>query len=109
MVTRTVIELIDDLDGSEAIETVFFGLDGNEYEIDLAGRNAEELRGVLAKFIEAGRKTNPKKAGAVTARRLTPAADFKTVRAWAVENGIAVNGRGRVKDDIVQQYLATLS
>lgn len=41
MATRTVIELIDDLDGSEATETVRFGLDGTEYEIDLAGQNAE--------------------------------------------------------------------
>ena len=28
MAKRTVIELIDDLDGSEATETVYLGLDG---------------------------------------------------------------------------------
>lgn len=46
MATRIVIELIDDLDGSEATETVRFGLDGADYEIDLAGQNADELRGI---------------------------------------------------------------
>lgn len=54
MATLTVIELIDDLDGSEAMETVRFALDGTEYEIDLTEQNAGSLRGALARFVEAG-------------------------------------------------------
>jgi hypothetical protein len=108
MATRTVIELIDDLDGSEATETLRFALDGTEYEIDLAGENADELRGLLVRFVDAGRKTGgTKQAPAV--RRLAPAADTKAVRAWAAENGIEVNSRGRIKEDVVQRYLASLS
>ena len=110
MATRTVIELIDDLDGSEATETVSFALDGSEYEIDLAGQNADELRGVLARFVHAGRKaveSSTKPTPAV--RRLSPAADTKAVRAWAAVNGIEINSRGRVKDDVVQRYLASVS
>ncbi len=61
MATRTVIELIDDLDGSEATKTVYFGLDGANYAIDLAGQNADELRGLLARFVDAGRKTGARK------------------------------------------------
>lgn len=108
MATRTVIELIDDLDGSEATETVRFALDGTEFEIDLAGKNADELRGVLARFVDAGRKTTGSKSGPAI-RRLAPSADTKAVRAWATENGIAVSSRGRIQDDVVQRYLATLS
>jgi Lsr2 len=110
MATRTVIELIDDMDGSEATETVRFALDGSAYEIDLAGQNADELRGVLARFVDAGRKaagSNTKPAPAV--RRLSPAADAKAVRAWAAENGIEINSRGRVRDEVVQRYLASVS
>ena len=110
MATRTEIELIDDLDGSEATETVRFGLDGADYEIDLAGQNADELRSILARFVDAGRKT----AGGITkrtpvVRHLPPAADTKAIRAWAAENGVEVNSRGRIKDDVVQRYLAALS
>lgn len=107
MATRTVIELIDDLDGSEATETVRFALDGHEFEIDLGDQNADELRGELKRFVGAARKTSTGKAPSV--RRLTSAVDTKAVRAWAVEHGIAVNPRGRVKEDVVQRYLASLS
>ena len=42
---REVIEkLIDDLDESEATETVTFGLDGTTFEIDLTKKNAAALR-----------------------------------------------------------------
>lgn len=110
MATRTVIELIDDLDGSEATETVRFGLDGTEYEIDLAGQNADELRGILARFVHAGRKTaGGSTKGTSAVRHVPPAADTKAVRAWAEENGIEVNSRGRIKGDVVQRYLASLS
>lgn len=108
MAKRTVIELIDDLGGSEATETLRFALDGNEYEIDLAEPNADELRGLLGRFVAAGRKASgTKQAPAV--RRLPPAADTKAVRFWAAENGIEVNARGRIKDDVLQRYLASLS
>lgn len=108
MAIRTVIELIDDLDGSEATETVYFGLDGTDYVIDLAGQNADELRALLARFVEAGRKTGATKQ-ASSVRRLPPAADTKAVRAWAAENGIEVNANGRIKADVVERYLTSLS
>ncbi|MHC6592745.1 histone-like nucleoid-structuring protein Lsr2 [Arthrobacter sp. C152] len=108
MAKRIVIELVDDLDGSEATEAVRFGLDGNDYVIDLAGQNADELRALLARFVDAGRKTGATKQ-APAVRRLPPAAEIKAVRVWAAENGIEVNARGRIKDDVVQRYLTSLS
>ena len=44
--------LIDDLDGSDAEGTVFFGLDGRQYEIDLSTDHAKDLRAALARYIE---------------------------------------------------------
>ena len=35
MAKKTVVLLEDDIDGSEATETLSFALDGSEYEIDL--------------------------------------------------------------------------
>jgi hypothetical protein len=49
--SKTVVELFDDLDGSRADETVTFGLDGVEYQIDLSAEHAAALRAVLARFI----------------------------------------------------------
>ncbi len=51
MASKTVVELLDDLDGGRADETVTFALDGVDYEIDLSAANARALRGVLAEFI----------------------------------------------------------
>ena len=36
------IRLVDDLDGEVADETVEFGVDGKNYEIDLSKANAEK-------------------------------------------------------------------
>ncbi len=42
------VRLIDDLDGESADETVEFGIDGKNYEIDLSKDNAGKLRDALA-------------------------------------------------------------
>ena len=53
---RTVtIDLIDDLDGSPALETVRFELDGSRYEIELSGSNADHLRHKLSPYINQAR------------------------------------------------------
>jgi hypothetical protein len=53
MAQRTIVELVDDLDGTTGgdIQTVTFGLDGVTYEIDLNEANAASLRDHLAEFI----------------------------------------------------------
>ncbi|MGX1491238.1 hypothetical protein RKD41_003497 [Streptomyces tendae] len=56
MAQKVVVTLFDDIDGSEAAETIAFGLDGKSYEIDLNEANAKKLRKALAPYVEAGRK-----------------------------------------------------
>jgi hypothetical protein len=107
MATRTVIELVDDLDGSQASETIHFGLDGTEYEIDLTEQNAGSLRTALTRYVEAGRKTRGATRRQTSA--VAPSVDTKAVRRWAAENGLDVNPHGRIKKDVVQRYLSTLS
>lgn len=55
MARRTVVRLVDDLDGSEAAETVVYGLDGRLWEIDLNAENARDLRDVLAPYLTVSR------------------------------------------------------
>ena len=51
MAQKVHIVLEDDLDGSDATETVTFGLDGTTYEIDLNDKNAGKLRDALAPYV----------------------------------------------------------
>jgi hypothetical protein len=109
MAKKTVVLLEDDIDGSEASQTVFFALDGTEYEIDLNDGHANELREALERFTNAGRKVTGGRGSRQTtsARRAgTSAVDAKAVRQWAAENGIQVNARGRIQAEVVERYVA---
>ena len=71
MATKTEVHLIDDLDGeSLASETVSFGLGSTSYEIDLSEQNAEKLRELFARYVDAGRKVG-KGTGRSTTRSRT--------------------------------------
>jgi len=83
MAQRTIVSLIDDLDGGSAIETITFGLDGMSYEIDLSAKNASKMRKVLAPYVDSGRRLS--RSGRPY-RRAPVGHDPKAVRAWAVKS-----------------------
>jgi hypothetical protein len=105
MAQRTIVELLDDIDGKPADETILFGLDGNSYEVDLSKKNAETLRKLLGPYVEGSRKISGgkrRKAGA----KVTKEIDTKAVRVWAASNGIELSTRGRIPGDVIAQYRA---
>jgi hypothetical protein len=102
MAQRVHIVLEDDLDGSEANETVMFGLDGSSYEIDLSDKNAAKLRELLAKYVGAGRRSSAR--GRKTSRRSSGGTSAADVREWARSHGHEVSERGRVSADIRAAY-----
>ena len=108
MAQQTTVTLTDDIDGSKAVETVSFGLDGKHYEIDLGAKNAKNLRKVVAAYIDAGRKIKANGGTRAATRRSAPSdgADLGAIRAWAHENGIPVAARGRIAASVKEQYLA---
>ncbi|WP_307800747.1 MULTISPECIES: histone-like nucleoid-structuring protein Lsr2 [unclassified Arthrobacter] len=75
--------------------------------MDLNNAHAVELREVISRYTAVARKSagRPKPA-----RRASASAgggnDPKAVRAWAIENGIPVNGRGRIQADVMELYTA---
>jgi hypothetical protein len=113
MVAKKVVTL-DDLDPKqEAAETITYGIDGQYREIDLSDTNAKKLRDALAPFNKVARSVDPKVGG----RRFANSGngqmgfaygdyDSQAVRTWAQEQGLEVNDKGRVPDDIVRQYFA---
>jgi len=48
MTKKIHVHLIDDLDASEASETLRFEVDGRPYEIDLSSHNAQKFRAEIA-------------------------------------------------------------
>jgi Lsr2 len=58
-----VASMMDETDGSQADETIQFGLDGAEFELNLSKAHAEELRRTLKPYIKVARKTGSKRNG----------------------------------------------
>lgn len=112
MTQKTIVELVDDLDGSRADETVTFALDGTVYEIDLKKAHADLIRNELAPYVSAGRKaTGATAAGrgraAATSRRRAQRDDRATeIRGWARAQGFQVSDRGRISREVVEAYEA---
>jgi hypothetical protein len=110
---RTVqVQLFDDIDGTKADETLHYGLDGVNYEIDLSAQHAEKLRAALAKFIlksrrvGRGRVTVTVRGRAGTGSARGDRAQNQAVREWAKSKGIDVSDRGRIPRSVIEQYEA---
>ncbi|RLY91697.1 hypothetical protein CWC38_02505 [Kocuria tytonicola] len=111
MAQTVKIILEDDIDGGEANETVRFGLDGGQYEIDLSSENATKLRDALRPYVAAGRRATSSAKGARSSGTTTRPSrsgnpETPKIRAWAKEQGLQVSDRGRIHQDIQDKYYA---
>ena len=107
MAQKVNIILVDDIDETDATETISFGLDGTSYEIDLNDKHAAELRDALAGYVGHARKVPSSTRR--SARKSTPAASATgasaaDVRVWARDNGHKVPDRGRIPAEIREAY-----
>ena len=102
MAQKVHIVLVDDLDGSEATESVSFGLDGTSYEIDLSEENAAQLREALAPYVGHARKVGGpgRRNGRRSAAASSDGPSAREIRDWARENGYEVPDRGRVSAEV---------
>ena len=105
---KLVTELVDDIDGGKADETVSFALDGRSYEIDLSEQNAASLRKALDEYVSRARK-----AGVEVSRVRKPSgtslrdpSQTRAIRDWAQRNGHAISSRGRIPRPVVTAYEA---
>jgi hypothetical protein len=108
MAQKVTVSLVDDLSGSQADETVEFGLDGKNYEIDLSSDNAERLRKALAAFVVAARRPGAgRRQSGRTAGVRRPAVDREqnqAIRDWARKKGMEVSDRGRIPAEVLEGY-----
>ena len=109
-VEKIETHLVDDLDGTRdgTVGTVSFAVDGKSFEMELSGKNAEELRGVLAPFVGVARRTGAKRGGlrSVSRPTRTDRKDLSAIRKWARDNGHDVGDRGRIPAEVLDAYKA---
>lgn len=109
MAQKVTVTMIDDLDGSVAVETVPLALDGDTYEIDLSSENAGKLRGSMAEYVKAARKltgigAKPRaRRGDKPGMGSGPGANYsatqrKEIRNWCLEHGARMGERGRLPE-----------
>ena|SRR5689334_5559132 len=118
MAQRTVVQLVDDIDGTQMGkgdgETVTFALDGAAYEIDVTNEHAKQLRDALDLYVSNGRRVGggrgrPAASSNVPAQRRSSGArdyDPKAIRKWAQSNKVDLPARGRIPQAVVEQYKA---
>jgi hypothetical protein len=104
MAQKVQVLLVDDINGTEAAETVTFSLDGASYEIDLTGPNAQKLRDDLSPWVGHARRSGGRKSSRRTTTGGARRGDLGAVREWARNNGHKVSDRGRISADILAAY-----
>jgi hypothetical protein len=106
-VAKSYVEvLVDDIDGSEAVESVQLGWNGQWRQLELSEKNIAALSKAIDRFWDAGRPVASAR-GRRSARAST-GRDPKAIRAWALANNIHVPSRGRIPGDVERQYNASL-
>ena len=117
MARRVIVELVDDLDGEPADDTVRFGLDEVTYEIDLSQQHVAELRDSFARYVAHARKVSTRTPAR---RRPASSADGDTsrkpgrstsdreqnaaIRTWARAHGKDISDRGRIPAHVLTEY-----
>lgn len=115
MARKETVVLISDLNGEEMQpgegETVRFGLDGVDFEVDLFADQADELRKALADYVAVARRVGGRKQQAKAARVSSSSGSAhvdreqnQAVRDWAKSEGYEINPRGRIPGRITEAY-----
>lgn len=103
MAQRVNILVESDLSGEPEAETLTFGLDGTDYEIDLTADEQAEFRSIVAAYVGVAR---PVKGGRKNGKARQSGPSAKVIREWAQENGMDVPDRGRIPAEVREAYTA---
>jgi hypothetical protein len=106
---RIQVTLVDDVDGSEAAETVSFSFEGKAYELDLSEKNANKLRKALEPFVAAARRSGGggrrrQRGSSGASRGGSDRERTAAIRKWAREHGHQVADRGRIPSSVIEAY-----
>jgi hypothetical protein len=88
-------------------ETISFGLDNAEYQIELCPKDRAALERVMSMYVPYARKAPVN--GAAVKKSYRPIIERRksaAIRAWAESQGITVSARGRIPAEVLEQYRA---
>jgi hypothetical protein len=110
-----IIKVRDDLDGSDADETIEFTVRGISYEIDLSAANVELFEKSMQQFIDVARRQQQVKAASSSLTKFPRdkralMAQRREIRVWASQNGwpaLDESTKGRLPYDAVEAFQAT--
>lgn len=106
---KEIVHLVDDIDGSEAAETVTFAVDGIGYTIDLSEQHVVAFRESFDEWIGSATKVG---RAVIGGRTVAPAQgrarreETQKIREWAHEHGVQVADRGRISAIVLAAYRA---
>lgn len=104
MVEKITRETIDDIDGTSGAQTVLFGWNSRQYEIDLGDKNRQRLEDALRPFVDAARESTRDRRKRAPGPRSS--SNLAAIREWAKSNGYDVSDRGRVPAAVRDAYEA---
>lgn len=102
MTRRLNLTIVDDIDGSDATETIRFSIDGADYEIDLNAQQAEELRGMALRWARLARRTT----GRQIRREATTRVAATRTREWALAQGYEISAHGPIPLSVSEAYIS---
>jgi septal ring factor EnvC (AmiA/AmiB activator) len=118
MAERVIHELVDDIDGGTASETIYFAVDGKAYRIDLNKTNAKKFRAAMAPYTSvatvdksrtapsrrsrtSGTASKVDNAQATKLREWARGRNQEEIRESARKLGMEVANRGRLSDAVI--------
>jgi hypothetical protein len=105
MAKQTIQRLVDDIDGTEATQSVTFAVDGLAYQIDLNDHHANELRAKLSAFVGVARRVRHEPGHVRSGARIATDKDRNAaIRRWALDEGVELPGRGRIAGTVQAAY-----
>lgn len=100
---KTITTLVDDLDGTEADQSLSFAFEGTSYTIDLSDKNADKLRSALKPYLDvatrSGRSTGTRASSGTNNKE-----ELAAAREWLKKEGHEVSDRGRIKGELMDLY-----
>lgn len=103
MAQKVEIKHVSDLNEDiPADETVQFGLDHTDYEIDLSADEAQQMRGSLERFVKNARKMG--RTPSARRKKKVSRDDLPQIREYARARGYDIKDRGAVPARIIAEY-----
>jgi hypothetical protein len=110
MAQRVIVQLDCDMDNKSGadVETVAFGFQGMNYELELCAKHRKNLHAALNDLVGSARRVSATRRSPGKARqpRASQREENAEIRAWATANGLKVSERGRIAADVIEQFNA---